>query len=231
MEDELRSRKFDRTVGLLTMERGAGMYLPAREDDALVRIVRLAGTYTALTLLSGISLLAAWNVFEEPLPDFQRADRRQLQHWLASRDLEHASPDTQRQVLHRFEQELRQGNLLADGSLDWHHREQLDSNLQLLVRTWIADQAAAWNSSPPARRDAFLDERIDEVMSWLRNASGRQKVSFRNTLFSWNGSHHLMGVLGWLDQRIDEAPQNEREQLREFRTALQQRIVQRLTAS
>ncbi len=92
--------------------------------------------------------------------------------WLATTELEEFPRATRRQLADRLADQLSHGGQAPGSSasigllLSGDQAGRLQRNVWLLVETWVQERAREFARLARHERDAYVDGRIDEVMSW-----------------------------------------------------------------
>ena len=146
--------------------------------------------------------------------------------WLATSELDIYDPATQRTLALRLADALRGGQSGSSDppSLTAEQRQQFADNARLLVKVWFYAQAEAYALLPHEQRAEFIDARIDEVndADVLTLLGGSQAADAAHT-----NALSILQLLDIVGSWIDEAPQEERADLRAFTSHIQQRMVWR----
>jgi hypothetical protein len=191
-----------------------------------MRIVRDFLTAVALVTLTAISVAAAVLVARQPLPSSPVEDRRQVWEWLTNDDLAATGAEARQKLLRRVEAELDRGLDWSENvaQLDDDGRERLRANVAILAQTWFLSMVDRYHELPEAERSAFLDQRIAEVERRSGTVAQLASGMGESDRFSLQ---MLAPMLGQLEAWTDEAPPAQRERIRQFQSALQDRFLAR----
>ncbi|MHB1037632.1 MAG: hypothetical protein ACYC35_18400 [Pirellulales bacterium] len=180
-----------------------------------------------IAVLALVSSVAAYQMYQYRLPNPDDADCAGLLKWMVLRDLRQESPELNRKLVHRLEQELRAGlNWQEAGAgLDESQREKTWNNVTFLVQLWFTEKVDGYFRCAASKRLAFLDEQID-VLKNLRGVAELLPAAER----SGTGGGEMAGVaalMGQVEQWIQQAAPNQRPRMREFLLAVQLRFLAR----
>ena len=157
---------------------------------------------------------------EQPEKDqMNRAVQSSVERWLQNYDLHDQPASVQHELTRRIADELNGGLKLSSIS-ESDSGELFQGNARLLMKTWFQLQAAEYAACDSEIRKQLVDQRLDELLSWnldelLADESPRT-------------SSAATQVLAQIEQWIQEAPAGQRDQLREFASAAQSRMMMRL---
>jgi hypothetical protein len=120
-----------------------------------------------LFLLASATAAATYEFFAR-LPDPATADSDGLYRWLVTTDLTEHPAETRSTLISRFEAELAAGVSWDEvtSQLSPTQREQLWSNIDVLLGEWFCNQARVFADTPPEGRIQFVDGKIAEVQTW-----------------------------------------------------------------
>jgi len=187
-----------------------------------MRTVRKILSALVLLGLIGATVAAGVTVWTTRLPDPAAADERDLARWLVTRDLAAEPVGMRIKLLRRLEIELRRGPNLADlhSQLTPEQRQTLFSNIETLAWEWLREQSAVYAGLPPGEGGAFVDKQLAFVAAWpIQDAQPATS--------SPEMGGGLRPLLKKLEQRIDQTPRPERDQVRKFVLAIQTRVFLR----
>jgi len=171
-------------------------------------------TVLTLVLLGSMGGAVAVHMLYFRLPDPQTASREGLFRWLLQRDLSHEPRDTQLALVDRFEQEIRSGVPLGDGSaasLSEDQRRRIAANIELLKHVWFVSRVDGFSARESTQRDAYLDAQIATVAGWsaIDAELARQFDAESHT----NRDSATTQWFNQIEQWMAEAPQLQRQQM------------------
>ena len=118
-----------------------------------------------LVVIAGVALAGGWMLMRKPNPE--TASIEAVLRWLVVADISTEPADVQISLVRRLEKELSAGLDVAPGAeLTSSQQSKLNKNIKHLKRVWFVDAVEQHHQLSAAKEPAFLDHRIDTVMSW-----------------------------------------------------------------
>ena len=102
------------------------------------------------------------------VPDPESASREAILRWLVQGNVADQPEETQLAFVDRLEREMSAGLDVSPASelLSENQREQLERNISTLKRVWFVSQVESYAQTDADERNAFMDQRIDTVVTW-----------------------------------------------------------------
>ena len=133
--------------------------------------VRITVVLVVVAIL-GITATAATQLYMAyRLPDPETADLDGLFRWLVTVDLKDYPPETHQILIRRLEEELNSSKIDLsgdDGQLTDEYREQLWSNIELLMRPWFFGKMEQYYAAEPSEKIKVIDRLFDQSRAWQK---------------------------------------------------------------
>jgi hypothetical protein len=131
-------------------------------------MIRNVLTLTALVVLSGVSLEAAWTAIAQSAAPSMPLRHEAMLEWLTTADGKTAPLASKRVLVHQLEQDFRQG---YDWSTDYEalkpaEQKRFAANFIELTRVLLVDKIDAYFTRPPKKRERYLEAELTDLLSW-----------------------------------------------------------------
>jgi hypothetical protein len=193
---------------------------------------RLRGLLTGLALagLTGISLVAAGQIVWQGIEGAGIVQRPYEFARLYDEDLAFAPDAAQQEFLRGLERDFDSaGDWQARlESLDEVQRRRFEANMTLLAERWFNSKVDRYFELPAGERDAYIDSLFKQLEQWGQTAAdaggpGDRAGDAARTRLAALGPIVVTRAGEWLER----APPERQEQIREFQSAVQTRLLLR----
>lgn len=153
----------------------------------------------------------------------KRAVNDGILRWLETYDLAQQPQAVRRALALVIAEGLNEGVKVASlrGGRSEDEQARLQANGKLLIESWVLAQAETYAATATAERAAFIDARLDEVTRW----NVLQLLSDNAPASGGNLAQQLPQLAAQMEQWIARAAPQQREQLQQFSSDVQSRVL------